>query len=241
MKKEIGKESKPVSLNATSLFGSRDDLPVWILSESQETSGEYMLITCSNSKGTSSAIYFSGKTTEVNASDFVQTPKERVLTDSERFRARIYSIYVTLGYAFLAVLMTFSILSFGGVVKARVVLTESMTPLIKPGDVVITTPVSRKTPEIGDIVTYVAKRFDGSPVGTFTHRIIDGDKDSGFVVKGDNNPAPDVQRPKYEDIAGVLIFVIPFVGTLMTPRSLAILVPTIFGIWLVVDALRKKD
>jgi len=137
--------------------------------------------------------------------------------------------------------MIFSILSFGGVIKARVVLTESMTPLIKPGDVVVTTPVSRKEPVIGDIVTYIAKRFDGSPVGTFTHRIIDGDKDSGFVVKGDNNPAPDVQRPKYEDIAGVLLFTIPFIGTLMTPRSLAILIPTLFGIWLVVDALRKKE
>jgi signal peptidase len=171
----------------------------------------------------------------------VQAPKERVLTDSEKLRAKIYATYVTLGYSFLVVLMAFSVLSFGGVVKARVVLTESMTPLIKPGDVVITTPVTRKEPEIGDIVTYVAKRFDGSPVGTFTHRIIDGDKETGFVVKGDNNPSPDVQRPKYEDIAGVLIYTIPFIGTLMTPRSLAILIPTLFGIWLVVDALRKRD
>lgn len=200
-----------------------------------------ILVTCSNSKGSESILFQGSRIIKVRPGDFVQAPKERKLSDTERFRSHIYRAYVTLGYSFLAVLMAFSVLSFGGVVKARVVLTESMEPSIKPGDIVITTPVSRKEPVIGDVVTYIAKRFDGSPVGTFTHRIIDGDKESGFVVKGDNNPAPDVQRPKYEDIAGVLLFTIPFIGTLMTPRSLAILIPTLFGIWLVVDALRKND
>lgn len=223
------------------LFPDRLDLGVWITDEEFSQKDNFVLVTCSNELGSISAIYSDKKVSQVNPSSFVQAPKERVLTDSEKLRAKIYGTYVTLGYSFLVVLMAFSVLSFGGVVKARVVLTESMTPLIKPGDVVITTPVTRKEPEIGDIVTYVAKRFDGSPVGTFTHRIIDGDKEAGFVVKGDNNPAPDVQRPKYEDIAGVLIYTIPFIGTLMTPRSLAILIPTLFGIWLVVDALRKRD
>ena len=227
---------------AKSLFPDRADLPIWILkTESKLSQDQFLLVTCSNESGSQSALLYDGQVIPAKAGEFVQAPKERKLSSSERFRARLYSGYVLVGYSFLVLLMVFSIFSFGGVVKARVVLTESMTPLIKPGDVVVTTPVSRKEPKIGDIVTYVAKRFDGSPVGTFTHRIIDGNKDLGFVVKGDNNPAPDVQRPKYEDIAGVLIFTIPFIGTLMTPRSLAILIPTIFGIWLVVDALRKRD
>jgi len=233
----MSKTHKPV----VNLFPSRQDLSVWITEDTQVSRDLFVLVTCSNEWGSSSAIVAGDRVSAVNPSSFVQAPKERVLTDSEKFRAKIYAAYVVVGYGFLAILMAFSVLSFGGVLKARVVLTESMTPLIKPGDVVITTPVTRKEPKIGDIVTYVAKRFDGSPVGTFTHRIIDGDKEAGFVVKGDNNPAPDVQRPKYEDIAGVLIYTIPFIGTLMTPRSLAILIPTLFGIWLVVDALRKRD
>jgi signal peptidase len=150
-------------------------------------------------------------------------------------------LYLFLGYGFLIMLIVFSVFSFGGVIKARVVLTGSMEPVISPGDVVITMPVSRREPEIGDVVTYVAKRFDGSPVGNFTHRIISGSETEGFIVKGDANPAPDIQRPKLQDIAGVVVFTIPFIGTLMTPRALAILVPTLFGIWLVVDALRKRD
>lgn len=225
-----------------SVFESITKLPVWVaLNVSQVSPDNFILITCSNSNGSVSSLIQGNRVVGVRPADFVQAPKERKLSDSEKFRNQIYRVYVTIGYSFLAILMAFSILSFGGVVKARVVLTESMEPVISPGDVVITTPVSRKEPIIGDIVTYVAKRFDGSPVGTFTHRIIDGDNTSGFVVKGDNNPAPDVQRPKYEDIVGVLLFTVPFIGNLMTPRSLAILIPTLFGIWLVVDALRKND
>lgn len=234
------KKTSPETHFHANLFPLRSDVDIEYQSKMTESNFS-VLITCSNEQGSESILIQGERLAPVRPSDFVQAPKERRLSDSEKFRARIYRAYISLGYSFLAVLMAFSILSFGGVVKARVVLTESMEPLISPGDVVITTPISRKEPVIGDVVTYVAKRFDGSPVGTFTHRIIDGDKESGFVVKGDNNPAPDVQRPKYEDIAGVLLFTIPFIGTLMTPRSLAILIPTLFGIWLVVDALRKND
>lgn len=226
--------------NEMILFPENNKLSLSLMN-SFENLGVSCLVTCSDSQGSKSVLIQGSRFIEVKAKDFVQTPKERRLSDAEKIRNRVYRTYVVTGYAFLAVLMAFSILSFGGVVKARVVLTESMEPLIKPGDVVVTTPISRKEPEIGDIVTYIAKRFDGSPVGTFTHRIIDGDKESGFIVKGDNNPSPDIQRPRAEDIAGVLIFTIPFIGTLMTPRSLAILIPTLFGIWLVIDALRKNE
>jgi signal peptidase I len=225
------------------VFPGKRNLSVW-LRENTANSGSYesfVLITASNSDGSSSVLVNGDRILDVQPSTFVQTPKERVVTDIERLKARIYSTYVILGYGFLILLITFSIFSFGGVIKARVVLTGSMEPVISPGDVVITMPVSRREPRVGDVVTYVAKRFDGSPVGNFTHRIISGDSSAGFIVKGDANPTPDIQRPKLPDIAGVVIFTIPFIGTLMTPRALAILVPTLFGIWLVVDALRKRD
>lgn len=224
------------------VFPNHPNLNVWV----PESFGEYSqdsftLVTASNSSGSASTLVTRDRLVEVNASAFVQTPKERVVTDWEKLKSRLYASYVVMGYGFLILLITFSIFSFGGVIKARVVLTGSMEPVISPGDVVVTTPVKRREPALGDVVTYVAKRFDGSPVGTFTHRIIGGDESEGFIVKGDANPTPDIQRPKYQDIAGVVIFTIPFVGTLMTPRALAILVPTLFGIWLVVDALRKRE
>ena len=227
---------------AKNLFPNNPNLNVWY-SPPEETAKQnsFTLVTVSNTSGLSSALALDGQIVAVRASDFVQTPKERVVSGIERLKARIYQTYLFFGYGFLVLLVTFSVFSFGGVIKARVVLTGSMEPVISPGDVVITTPVSRRDPQIGDVVTYVAKRFDGTPVGTFTHRVISGDERKGFVVKGDANPAPDLQRPKLQDIAGVVIFTIPFIGSLMSPRSLALLLPTLFGIWLVIDALRKNE
>jgi hypothetical protein len=57
-------------------------------------------------------------------------------------------------------------------------------------------------------------------------------------MKGDNNPTPDVQRPKAEDINGVVFFVIPFIGKFLTLKMLMIFVPVGVGIWLVVDTLK---
>jgi hypothetical protein len=56
-------------------------------------------------------------------------------------------------------------------------------------------------------------------------------------MKGDNNPTPDVQRPKIEDVSGVVVFKLPFIGKVLNPRTLFILVPVVFGIWLIKDAL----
>ena len=94
-------------------------------------------------------------------------------------------------------------------------------------------------PKINDVVAYTGRRFDGSSVGVFTHRILDGDAVKGFTVKGDANPSPDVQKPTLADISGVVVFTIPFIGHFLTPKALLIFVPLIFGLWLVIDALRK--
>jgi signal peptidase len=137
-------------------------------------------------------------------------------------------------------LITFSVLSASGFVKARIVLTGSMEPAISSGDIVVLAPTPRTIPEQDDVVAYTARRFSGESVGTFTHRIIGGDIQNGFLVKGDANPSPDVQRPKLEDISGVVFFVIPFIGKFLTPKMLMILVPTAIGLWLVLDTLKSE-
>jgi hypothetical protein len=59
-------------------------------------------------------------------------------------------------------------------------------------------------------------------------------------MKGDNNPAPDTQKPALADISGIVFYTIPLIGKLLTPRGLLVLVPSIFGLWLVIDALRNE-
>jgi len=137
--------------------------------------------------------------------------------------------------------LAFSALSFSGNVKARIVLTGSMEPSISAGDVIITTPITRKVPKINDVVAYQAKRFNGEKVAVFSHRIIGGDIENGFIMKGDANKSPDPQKPKGEDILGVVFFVIPFIGNLLTPKALFLLIPCLFGLWLIMDAMKNVE
>jgi signal peptidase I len=211
---------------------------------SRNTSGfpdSNVLVTVSGKKGEKTVLIRRGDLIESKARLFVQTPVERVVTGAQKWLRATLTGLKWSGYVGAIVLMTFSALTFTGVMKARVVLTGSMEPAISAGDIILTTPPTRLAPKQGDVVAYVAKRFDGSPVGVFSHRIIGGDANSGFIVKGDANPSPDVQRPKVPDIEGVVVYVIPFLGLLLSPRTLLVLIPLIIGFWLISDALKNDD
>jgi signal peptidase len=145
------------------------------------------------------------------------------------------------GYTVAIVLMIFSGFSFTGNVKARIVLTGSMAPAINTGDVIVTVPITTKAPKVDDVIAYQAKRFNGDKVAVFSHRIIGGDIENGFIVKGDANKSPDPQKPKAEDVLGVVFFVIPFIGNLLTPKALFLLIPCAFGLWLIMDAMKNVE
>ena len=48
-----------------------------------------------------------------------------------------------------------------------------------------------RQPKVQDIVLYTARALDGTPVTTYAHRIIDGNRQDGWTIKGDNNDQPD--------------------------------------------------
>jgi len=179
--------------------------------------------------------------TEIQADQLVDAAPEAQTEESKRKYAGLQKAMTFSGYSIAIVLLLFSGLSFGGVVKARIVLTGSMEPAISTGDIIITTPITRKEPKTGDVVAYQAKRFNGENVAVFSHRIISGDIRSGFVVKGDANKSPDNQKPVGSDILGVVIFVIPFLGNILTPKALFLLVPCILGLWLIMDAMKSVE
>jgi len=198
-----------------------------------------VLITISDISGEHTYLMAGQRIIETKSSLFVQAPEERVVVGPRIWYTRLNTAFRWSGYALAIVLMSFSVLSFSGTVKARVVLTGSMIPTINPGDIILTTPATNVTPKVGSVVAYVGRRFDGTAVGVFSHRIIGGDAATGFIVKGDHNPSPDTQKPKLEDITGVVIFVIPIIGRFLTPKALMITVPLIFGLWLIFDALKN--
>ena len=202
---------------------------------------EHILVTVRSASGEQSAYISSRGVIEIQAGQLVDAAPEVQTEESKQKYAGIQRAITISGYLIAIVLLLFSALSFGGNVKARIVLTGSMEPAISAGDIIITTPITRKEPKVGDVIAYEAKRFNGEKVAVFSHRIIGGDLKSGFVVKGDANKSPDNQKPKAPDILGVVIFVIPFLGNLLTPKALFLLVPFIFGLWLIMDAMKNIE
>jgi signal peptidase I len=221
------------------VFEDPNEPDIWITDDNPEPE-KYVLVTVSGEKGEQTVLVTSEKTFESKARHFVQAPKERVVQGSDKFKNQIARSIKLVGYVFVTVMLTFSVLSFAGITKARIVLTESMQPTINPGDIVLSLNPERLPPKVGDIVTYTGRRYDGTAVASFTHRVMSGDAQNGFVMKGDNNPAPDTQQPTLADISGVVFYTIPIIGKLLTPRGLLVLVPSIFGLWLVIDALRNE-
>jgi signal peptidase I len=221
------------------VFSKPSQPDIWI-SDSDPSTDKYVLVTVSGAQGEQTVLVTSEQSFESKAKHFVQAPKERIVKGGDLWRKQLAKIFKGSGYVLLTVMLTFSILSFAGIAKARIVLTESMAPTINPGDIVLSLNPERLPPKVGDVATYTARRFDGTEVASFTHRVISGDAKTGFVMKGDNNPAPDTQRPSLADITGVVFYTIPFIGKLLTPRGLLVLVPSIFGLWLILDSLRNE-
>jgi len=222
------------------IFQDGMDNEMWLEGSPLQADG-HILVTVRSAIGEQSAYISSHGVTEIQADQLVDAAPEAQTEESKRKYAGLQKLMTISGYSIAIVLLLFSGLSFGGVVKARIVLTGSMEPAISPGDIIITTPITRKEPQIGDVVAYQAKRFNGEDVAVFSHRIISGDLESGFVVKGDANKSPDNQKPKAPDILGVVIFVIPFLGNILTPKALFLLVPCIFGLWLIMDAMKSVE
>ena len=200
-----------------------------------------VLVTVSSPEGTKTVLITPDSIIETSPKHFVDTPKERVVSGAERWMKKIGRYTTVATYLFAALLLTFSAASVTGYVKARVVLTNSMEPTINPGDIVITANSDRVVPQIGSIIAYQARQFNGTPVGVFTHRIIGGNALDGWLMKGDNNPSPDIQKPKGADILGTVILTIPKLGLLFNRRLLFTLIPLLVGLWFVIDTLKGRS
>ena len=224
-------------VNRRPLFEATSTEEMWVEGQSQFADSK-VLVTVSNANGEKTVLITPNDVTPTKSKLFVQAPPERIATPAQARNNKINSVIKYIGYALSGILISFSVLSASGFVKARIVLTGSMEPTIKPGDIVLLAPAPRTQPKLGDIAAYTARRFSGESVGIFTHRIIGGDPVNGWVMKGDANPSPDVQKPKAADMNGVVFFVIPWIGKLMSPKMLMILIPVVVGIWLIIDTLK---
>ena len=222
------------------IFSGETDSQLW-LEGSPLKDDENMLITLTSAAGEQSAYVSKQGVTVINAGQLVEAAPEVQSEDTKKQHLGIKKAISVSGYVVAILLIVFAGFSFTGNVKARIVLTGSMSPAINVGDVIVTVPITQKAPQIDDVIAYQAKRFNGENVAVFSHRITGGDIENGFIVKGDANKSPDPQKPKAADILGVVLFTIPFIGNLLTPKALFLLLPCAFGLWLIMDAMKNVE
>ena len=94
------------------------------------------------------------------------------------------------------------------------VLSNSMKPELRVGDLVVDKKIDVKELKVGDVITF---RWNTS---LSTHRIaeiITDDKNNiSFKTKGDNNNAVDQEVVKSNNVIGKYMFRIPFIGFILT-------------------------
>ena len=108
----------------------------------------------------------------------------------------------------LAVVISFASGSLG--VAPVVIVSGSMEPIIKRGDVVVYKKIDYKEIEIGDIIVYNLNSI------RVVHRVISFKNSSNgeilLVTKGDNNSYKDSNPVKKSQLVGKLLFIIPKMG-----------------------------
>lgn len=139
---------------------------------------------------------------------------------------RFRMVFRSLGIAFTAVLilvisasawLAISARKSGGTPeilgrKLMIVLSGSMEPAIKTGDVIVVGPVRPGEVKVGDIVTY---RKPEDPKAFITHRVVSIQPQAVqplFVLRGDANQAEDVHPVPGALLAGKYEWRIPYGG-----------------------------
>jgi len=137
-------------------------------------------------------------------------------TDIDWRHVGTVAIAVALLLVFAAVLVA-SVPQIAGADHSYVVLSDSMSPAIDAGAVVVVNEVQTDRIGDGDVITYVDSRSaDGTT--RVTHRVVDVETVDGerqFRTKGDANDDPDPQPVAPSAVIGVVGFHIPLVGYLI--------------------------
>lgn len=128
------------------------------------------------------------------------------------------SIVGALAVVFLITAILFALLLVApgvfGAEGAYVVQSDSMSPAIGAGDMVVTTGVNANDLEEGMVITFQTTERQSR----VTHRIIAVEERDGmpmYVTKGDANEEPDAETVAPSQVAGRVWFTVPLLGHLV--------------------------
>lgn len=93
------------------------------------------------------------------------------------------------------------------------VLTGSMRPTMPPGTLIGVKPVDVDRIRIGDVITY---QLESGLPAVVTHRVVSlsqtGDGRRTLRTQGDDNSAPDEDAVLPEQVRGVVVYSVPYLG-----------------------------
>jgi len=101
----------------------------------------------------------------------------------------------------------------GGSASYVIVSGRSMQPTIHSGDLVIATRNARY--ERGDVVAFRVPEGEPGAGATVIHRVVGGNGEDGYEVKGDNRELNDQWRPTDAEVQGRMLFLVPKAGALI--------------------------
>ena len=136
---------------------------------------------------------------------------------------KVFSEIIEVSLAVICLLLVIPILIYGfpflvGADDSYTVMSGSMSPALRPGDLVI---VKGEEPiNLGDMVTVESGEF------TYTHRVVEKLEGDLLRLKGDANEDPDANLVEASQIIGKVVLIFPF-SHLYTPYGFAsaLLVP----------------
>ena len=125
-----------------------------------------------------------------------------------------------------------------------VVTSESMSPILHRGYLLVLQKQAPEDINVGEIIVYNANWHPSAPV---VHRVIQREYVDGeyrYFTQGDNNDSPDPYYRVYADIVGVVIVSIPWIGNitlfLQQPGVLPAIIVILIIIMIIPEFLPKK-
>ena len=104
---------------------------------------------------------------------------------------------------------------FQGSLRFLVVLSGSMEPSIRPGDIVVSVRDDPSNLNVGDIVSF--QKVETAKKTLITHRIVNITDENGtryYQTKGDANDHPDQLLTPQQNVVGKVVITIPYLGYL---------------------------
>jgi signal peptidase len=155
----------------------------------------------------------------------------------------IFVILIIIG-ATLGAFGTFTI-AMGTSSPLVVVESESMIPTLNVGDLLVLQSHAPEAINVGDIIVYTASWHDKPIVHRIVERQLVG-TEYRYFTQGDNNTIRDPGYRVYDDIVGVVVFTIPYLGYvtlfLHEPYGIAIVIVLFIALLILPEfVFKEKD